>query len=182
MRCNEKKGSSLHASGRIAGYIPGKRTSIPNLQHPVYQYLLKEKKISLPNQVWVTDITDVKLKGSHVFLVAIQMRRQNYTIRFSGPITNFEQTVILVGDRSMTITKKILDEILKDNTKSLMISPSLRGYSSSWRRPLSNGRRSRWSAILWSTSRTKIGSRWLPISRAFICLHQKKRPRSRWML
>jgi putative transposase len=44
---------------------------MPNKQHPVYPYLLKGKKIWLPNQVWATDITYVKLKGSHVFLVAI---------------------------------------------------------------------------------------------------------------
>jgi putative transposase len=55
----------------LRAIYPGKRTSIPNKQHPVYPYLLKGKKIWLPNQVWATDITYVKLKGSHVFLVAI---------------------------------------------------------------------------------------------------------------
>lgn len=60
----------MHQAGLRAIY-PGKRTSMPNKQHPVYPYLLKDKKIWLPNQVWATDITYVKLKGSHVFLVAI---------------------------------------------------------------------------------------------------------------
>lgn len=60
----------MYRAGLRAIY-PGKRTSMPNKQHPVYPYLLKDKKIWLPNQVWATDITYVKLKGSHVFLVAI---------------------------------------------------------------------------------------------------------------
>ena len=60
----------MHQAGLRAIYS-GKRTSQPNKQHPVYPYLLKDKKIWLPNQVWATDITYVKLKGSHVFLVAI---------------------------------------------------------------------------------------------------------------
>jgi putative transposase len=60
----------MHRAGLRAIY-PGKRTSMPNKQHPVYPYLLKGKKIWLPNQVWATDITYVKLRGTHVFLVAI---------------------------------------------------------------------------------------------------------------
>lgn len=60
----------MHQAGLRAIY-PGKRTSMPNKQHPVYPYLLRGKKIFLPNQVWATDITYVKLKGTHVFLVAI---------------------------------------------------------------------------------------------------------------
>jgi putative transposase len=60
----------MHQAGLRAIY-PGKRTSMPNKQHPVYPYLLRGKKIWLPNQVWATDITYCKLKGVHVFLVAI---------------------------------------------------------------------------------------------------------------
>ena len=60
----------MHQAGLRAIY-PGKRTSVPNKQHPVYPYLLRGKEIWLPNQVWATDITFVKLKGTHVYLVAI---------------------------------------------------------------------------------------------------------------
>jgi putative transposase len=60
----------MHRAGLRAIY-PGKRTSLPNKQHPVYPYLLRDKKIWMPNQVWATDITFVKLKGCFVYLVAI---------------------------------------------------------------------------------------------------------------
>lgn len=60
----------MHQAGLRAIY-PGKRTSVPNKQHPVYPYLLEGKRIWMPNQVWATDITYIKLKGCFVYLVAI---------------------------------------------------------------------------------------------------------------
>jgi putative transposase len=60
----------MHRAGLKAIY-PGKRTSIPNRQHPKYPYLLRNKTIWLPNQVWATDITYIKLKGGNVYLAAI---------------------------------------------------------------------------------------------------------------
>lgn len=49
----------------------GKRTSIPGKGHARYPYLLKDMRIWLPNQVWATDITYIRLKGGYVYLVAI---------------------------------------------------------------------------------------------------------------
>jgi putative transposase len=60
----------MHRAGLKALY-PGKRTSIPNRGHQKYPYLLRNKVIWLPNQVWATDITYIKLRGGHVYLVAI---------------------------------------------------------------------------------------------------------------
>ncbi len=39
--------------------------------HQKYPYLLRNKLIWLPNQVWATDITYIKLRGGYVYLVAI---------------------------------------------------------------------------------------------------------------
>lgn len=49
----------------------GKRTSVPIKWHPKYPYLLCGKAIWLPNQVWATDITYIRLSGGYVYLVAI---------------------------------------------------------------------------------------------------------------
>lgn len=49
----------------------GKKTSLPAKGHARYPYLLKGKDIWLPNQVWATDITYIRLKGGNVYLVAI---------------------------------------------------------------------------------------------------------------
>jgi putative transposase len=55
----------------LRAIYPGKRTSIAARYHKKYPYLLRGKKIWLPNQVWATDITYVRLSGGHVYLVAI---------------------------------------------------------------------------------------------------------------
>jgi putative transposase len=55
----------------LRAIYPGKRTSIPARHHKKYPYLLRGKAIWLPNQVWATDITYIKLAGGHVYLVAI---------------------------------------------------------------------------------------------------------------
>jgi putative transposase len=49
----------------------GPKTTVPNPEHPKYPYLLRNKAIWLPNQVWATDITYIRLRGGHVYLVAI---------------------------------------------------------------------------------------------------------------
>ena len=55
----------------LRALYPGKRTSSPSKRNKKYPYLLRRKAIWLPNQVWATDITYIKLRGGHVYLVAI---------------------------------------------------------------------------------------------------------------
>lgn len=59
------KKAGLHA------IYPAKRLSKPVKWHKKYPYLLKDKKIWLPNQVWATDITYIRLSGGHVYLIAV---------------------------------------------------------------------------------------------------------------
>ena len=61
----------IMAKAGMRAIYPGKRLSEPNKQHEKYPYLLRDKEIWLPNQVWATDITYIKLSGGHVYLVAI---------------------------------------------------------------------------------------------------------------
>lgn len=60
----------MRKSGLRAIYT-GKWTSIPAKGHARYPYLLRGKAIWLPNQVWATDITYIRLKGGYVYLAAI---------------------------------------------------------------------------------------------------------------
>ena len=55
----------------LKAIYPTKRLSIPVKWHEKYPYLLRNKKIWLPNQVWVSDITYIKLKGGTIYLVVI---------------------------------------------------------------------------------------------------------------
>jgi len=51
--------------------FPGKNLSKATKYHKKYPYLLKNKVIRYPNQVWSTDITYIKLPGGNVYLMAI---------------------------------------------------------------------------------------------------------------
>jgi len=47
------------------------RTSIPDLSHKTYPYLLRNVDINKPNQVWCTDITYIPVKKGFFYLIAI---------------------------------------------------------------------------------------------------------------
>ena len=49
---------------------PKPNTSRPSKQSAKFPYLLKGKRIWLPNQVWATDITYVRLGAAHMYLTA----------------------------------------------------------------------------------------------------------------
>lgn len=55
----------------LRAIYPKKNLSKPGRGHKIYPYLLRNKVIALPNQVWATDVTYLKLNGSHVYLVAV---------------------------------------------------------------------------------------------------------------
>jgi len=55
----------------ITAIYPGPKTSVANIAHKKYPYLLRNKLILAPNHVWATDITYIKLNGVQVYLTAV---------------------------------------------------------------------------------------------------------------
>jgi putative transposase len=55
----------------IFSVYPKPDTSKSNKQHKKFPYLLRNKQIWLPNQVWAVDITYISLGRSHMYLTAI---------------------------------------------------------------------------------------------------------------
>lgn len=55
----------------IEAIYPKKKTSIPNKEHGVYPYLLRNKKIIKVNEVRSTDITYIKLQRWRIYLIAV---------------------------------------------------------------------------------------------------------------
>ena len=47
------------------------KTTLANLEHKKYPYLLRNMDINRPNQVWSTDITYVRVDGGFVYLAAV---------------------------------------------------------------------------------------------------------------
>ena len=71
MEVTRKQVRHIMARAGLKAIYPEKRLSIACKEHEKYPYLLREMKIWLPNQVWATDITYIKLSGGNVYLVAI---------------------------------------------------------------------------------------------------------------
>lgn len=68
---NRKRVQRLMRSLGLAGMAPGPNTSPAHPQHKVYPYLLRGVAVDRPNQVWSTDITNIRLAKGFVYLVAI---------------------------------------------------------------------------------------------------------------
>ncbi|HAT9256373.1 TPA: IS3 family transposase [Legionella pneumophila subsp. pneumophila] len=47
------------------------KTTLANLAHKKYPYLLRDMDINKPNQVWSTDITYIRVNGGFVYLAAV---------------------------------------------------------------------------------------------------------------
>ncbi|MFH1798354.1 MAG: IS3 family transposase [Candidatus Omnitrophota bacterium] len=67
-KCGPKRVRRLMRLMGLEAIYPKPRTSIPNKQHKVYPYLLKDVAVTRPNQVWSTDITYIRLKYGNVYI------------------------------------------------------------------------------------------------------------------
>lgn len=88
--CGPKRVRRLMRKMGLMAIYPKKNTSIPNNQHKVYPYLLKDVKIDRPNQVWCTDITYIRLKHGFAYLVVIMdwFSRSILSWRLSNTLDN----------------------------------------------------------------------------------------------
>lgn len=68
---NRKRVQRLMRVLGLAGMAPGPATSKPHPEHKIYPYLLRGVAVTRPNQVWSTDITDIRLAHGFAYLVAI---------------------------------------------------------------------------------------------------------------
>lgn len=68
---NHKRVQRLMKLAGIKAIYPGKNTSVRNLAHKIYPYLLRGLKIERPNQVWQVDITYIKIRHGFVYLTCI---------------------------------------------------------------------------------------------------------------
>jgi putative transposase len=68
---NRKRVQRLMRVLGLAGMAPGPATSRPHPEHKIYPYLLRGLAVVQPNQVWSTDITDIRLEHGFAYLVAV---------------------------------------------------------------------------------------------------------------
>ncbi|XAW61329.1 IS3 family transposase (plasmid) [Halomonas sp. Bachu 37] len=68
---NRKRIQRLMRHMGLHAVYPKPRTSRPGVGHRVYPYLLRDRVIDRPNQVWATDVTYVPMARGFMYLVAI---------------------------------------------------------------------------------------------------------------
>ena len=71
LKTNRKEIKRFMDEMGIYAIYPKPNLSRRNKQHKIYPYLLRNKPIFLPNQVWAIDITYIKMKNGHMYLTAI---------------------------------------------------------------------------------------------------------------
>jgi putative transposase len=68
---NRKRVQRLMRIMGLEAIYPKQKTTIPNIEHKIYPYLLRNLEITRPNQVWSTDITFLPLCTGFMYLVAV---------------------------------------------------------------------------------------------------------------
>ena len=56
----------------LRSMAPGPHTSRKHPSHPIYPYLLRDREVTRPNEVWGTDITYLPSEKGFFYLIAIQ--------------------------------------------------------------------------------------------------------------
>lgn len=78
---NHKRiGRLMQLMGLEAIYPKAKRNLSVSAQHKIYPYLLKDLKITRPNQVWCTDITYIRMAKGFIYLTAIMDWHSRYVL------------------------------------------------------------------------------------------------------
>jgi len=80
---NHKRVQRLMQKMDIQAVFPKRKTSVPNPEHRVFPYLLRDIDIIRPNQVWAADITYVRMNPGWLYLVAVMDWCSRYVISWS---------------------------------------------------------------------------------------------------
>jgi len=83
LKVNRKRVLRLMQVSGIQAIFPGPNTSKRNKLHAVHPYLLKGLKVTKPNQVWMVDITYLRMPGGFMYLTALIDVYSRYVVGWS---------------------------------------------------------------------------------------------------
>lgn len=83
IKVNRKRVQRLMAWGGIQAIYPGPNTSRRNKLHAVHPYLLRDLSITHANQVWMVDITYLRMPNGFMYLVALIDVYSRYIVAWS---------------------------------------------------------------------------------------------------
>jgi putative transposase len=84
---NHKRVGRLMRRLGLHAVYPKPRLSRPGVGHRIYPYLLRGMRIVRANQVWSTDITYVRMRTGHVYLVAVMDWHSRYVLSWEISVT-----------------------------------------------------------------------------------------------
>ncbi len=79
-RVNHKRVKRLMRKLGLEAIYPKPNLSKPNKEHLRFPYLLKDRLIEKPNEVWATDITYIRLHSGFIYLLAIMDWHSRFVI------------------------------------------------------------------------------------------------------
>jgi len=126
----------------IAALYQKSSTTIPNLKHKVYPYLLRHRAITRPNEVWRADITYIPIANGFAYLVAVidWASRKVLSWRLSNTMTTDFCTEAL----EEAITKYGRPEIFNTDQGSQFTSEEFTGILKANSIEISMDRKGRW--------------------------------------
>ncbi len=80
---NRKRVQRLMGLMSLEGVAPGPRTCQAHPAHKVYPYLLRDRVIDRPDQVWASDITYIPMRLGFMYLVAILDWYSRYVVAWA---------------------------------------------------------------------------------------------------
>jgi putative transposase len=83
IKVNRKRVQRLMAWGGIQAIYPGPNTSRRNKLHAIHPYLLRGLEITRPNQVWMVDITYLRMPTGFMYLTALIDVHSRYVVGWS---------------------------------------------------------------------------------------------------
>ena len=102
---NHKRVQRLMKLGGIQAIFAGPKTSLRNKAHGVYPYLLKELVIDRVNQVWMVDITYLKMSSGFMYLVAIIDVYSRFVVSWSLSNTLDTFNCLTALDRALQVAR-----------------------------------------------------------------------------
>jgi putative transposase len=94
----------MRQMGLEAVYPHRKRVlSMPDSQHKIYPYLLKDVEITNPDQVWSTDITYVRMYRGWLYLVAVMDWFSRYVLSWEVSITLESEFCVLALQQALSL-------------------------------------------------------------------------------
>ncbi len=124
----------------LRAFYPKPNLSKRNFQEGIVPYLLRNKEVSFPNQVWSIDITYIKLNRGHMYLTAIidwfsrkimgwelsdTLDTRSVLETVKNAVERYGTPAILNSDQGSQFTSKEYKQLLKD----LHIRQSMDGRS-----------------------------------------------------